>query len=292
MGVPAAIDTVRAGAGRLFDPDIVDAFVRILSTTDWRGLGFGLRHHVLIADPDETRAMVLATRLCSHGYLAEAAFSVEATRERLKQTRLVCLVISASMSNADEVGLLNEVRETSRIGMIPVIMTDTRASERVTFLEAGADVCLDRGASFDELKATLEAFLRREGKTALSGAGAVRAPEAPWSGLNGDLQDFPLNWLLQVLNYDSRSAAVFIIGPDDKGAIYLDKGNIRHAQTKSLRGVDAYRRMASWKRGSFTVDPEARTQEQTVETPLMSLLLDEAVQEDHSAFFGSVKTEM
>jgi hypothetical protein len=95
-----------------------------------------------------------------------------------------------------------------------------------------------------------------------------------------------------VLNYDSRSAAVFLVGPDDEGAIYLEKGNIRHAQTKVLRGDDAFRLMARWKTGTFTVDPEAKTEEQTVKTPLMNLLLDQAVQEDHAAFFGSVKAEL
>jgi response regulator RpfG family c-di-GMP phosphodiesterase len=289
MRVPAALDNIRSGAGQQYDPAVVEALVRVLSSTNWQGLRFGLRHHVLIVDPDETRAMVLATKLCSHGYLAEAAFSVDAARERLKQTRIVCLVISSDLTGLEEVTLLREVRETSRIGMIPVIMTDTGVSDRVPLLEAGADVCLNRGASFEELKATLEAFLRREGKAVPSAT--AKATEAPWSGLQGDIQDFPLNWLLQVLNYDSRSAAVFLVGPDDEGAIYLEKGNIRHAQTKALRGDDAFRKMARWKTGTFTVDPEAKTEEQTVKTPLMNLLLDQAVQEDHAAFFGSVKAE-
>jgi response regulator RpfG family c-di-GMP phosphodiesterase len=289
MRVPAALDNIRSGAGQQYDPGVVEALVRVLSSTNWQGLRFGLRHHVLIVDPDETRAMVLATKLCSHGYLAEAAFSIEASRERLKQTRIVCLVISSELNGEEEVALLREVRETSRIGMIPVIMTDTGVSDRVPLLEAGADVCLNRGASFEELKATLEAFLRREGKAVPSAT--AKATEAPWSGLQGDIQDFPLNWLLQVLNYDSRSAAVFLVGPDDEGAIYLEKGNVRHAQTKTLRGDEAFRLMARWKTGTFTVDPEAKTEELTVKTPLMNLLLDQAVQEDHAAFFGSVKTE-
>jgi hypothetical protein len=170
--------------------------------------------------------------------------------------------------------------------MIPVIVTDTGVSERVDLLESGADVCLNRGSSFEELKATLEAFLRREGK-AVPAAGA-KAAEAPWSGLQGDIQDFPLNWLLQVLNYDSRTAAVFLTGTDDEGVLYLDRGNPRHAQTKALTGEDAFRAMAKWKSGTFTVDPEAKSEEQTIRASLMNLLLESAVQEDHAGFFGQV----
>jgi hypothetical protein len=47
--------------------------------------------------------------------------------------------------------------------------------------------------------------------------------------------------------------------------------------------------MLKWDKGSFTVDPEAKTEESTIKAPLMNLLLAQAVQEDHAAFFGSVQ---
>jgi HD-GYP domain-containing protein (c-di-GMP phosphodiesterase class II) len=283
--VPAALEDIRSGSGSQYDPAVVEALVRVLSSTSWRGLRFSLRHHILVVDPDETRAMVHATRLCSNGYLAEVAFTAETARERLKKTRIVGLVISAEVDSADIVSLLREVRDTERLGMIPVVMTDTGVSERVALLEAGADVCLARGSSFEELKATLEAFLRREGKP-LPASGAKAES---WAGLQGDIEDFPLGWLLQVLNYDSRSAAVFLTGGGDEGAIYLDRGSPRHAETKDLVGEDAFRDMLKWPTGSFSVDPDATTTEQTIRTSLMNLLLAQAVEQDHAAFFGSVQ---
>jgi response regulator RpfG family c-di-GMP phosphodiesterase len=285
--VPAALDDIRAGAGTQYDPAVVDALVRVLSTTNWRGLRFSLRHHVLIVDPDETRAMVLATKLCSHGYLAEAAFSAETARERLQRTRIVGLVISSDLTPAETAALLREVRDMERLGMIPIVMTDAGVSERVALLEAGADVCLARGASFEELKATLEAFLRREGRQLPAGGAQAES----WAGLQGDIQDFPLAWLMQVLNYDSRTAAVFLTGGGDEGAIYLDRGNPRHAQTKDLDGEDAFRAMLRWPQGSFRVDPDATTAEQSIRASLMNLLLEQAVQDDHAAFFGSVSVQ-
>jgi hypothetical protein len=132
----------------------------------------------------------------------------------------------------------------------------------------------------------MEAFLRREGKP-VPAAGSGRAES--WAGLQGDIEDFPLGWLLQVLNYDSRSAAVFLNGPDDDGAIYLDRGNPRHAQTRDLTGEAAFRAMLKWPRGSFSVDPDASTEEQTIRSSLMNLLLEQAVEDDHAAFFGQVK---
>jgi response regulator RpfG family c-di-GMP phosphodiesterase len=284
--VPAALDEIRDGSGRQYDPAVVDALTRAITTSSWRGLRFGLRHHLLIVDPDATRAMVLATRLCSHGYLAEAAFSTEAAAERLLRTRIAGLILSADVPASEAAALLREVRETSRLGMIPVIATDAGVSQRVPLLEMGADVCLHRGSSFEELKATFEAFLRREGKPVP--AAGRSGGDGSWAGLQGDISDFPLAWLLQVLNYDARTAAVFLTGDGEDGVIFLAKGNPRHARTNALDGEAAFRAMLRWKTGTFSVDPDATTEEHTVRTPLMNLLLDDAVREDHAAFFGSV----
>jgi DNA-binding response OmpR family regulator len=286
--VPAALEDIRAAAGTQYDARAVDALLRVVNATHWKGPGFSLRHHVLIVDPDETRAMVIATRLCSHGYLAEATFNVAAAQERLEKSHIVALIISSDLPGNEEDRLLHQVRETARIAMIPVIITDAGVSERVPLLESGADVCLNRGSSFEELKATLEAFLRREGKiTPQSGA---QTQETGWSRLRGDIHDFPLNWLLQVLHYDSRTAAIFIVGAGDEGVIYLDRGSPRHAQTRSLTGEEAFRTMLNWKTGSFSVDPDARTENHTIRLALMNLLLDTAVEEDNARFFGQVQT--
>lgn len=285
--VPAAVDDIKAGAGKQYDPNVVAVLQRVLQGSDWRGLRFGLRNHVLIVDPDDSRAMVLATKLCSHGYLAEAAFDAATARERLKRSKLASIVISADLPEEDIRTIVRELRETVRVAMLPVVVTDAGVSSRVPLLEAGVDVCLSRGSSFEELKATIEAFLRREGKAAP--VAQKQGDAAPWSGLQGDIEDFPLGWLLQVLNYDARTAAIFLTGEGDDGVIYVQGGNPRHAQSRTLSGEEAFRKMLKWDKGSFTVDPDAKIEEQTIKAPLMTLLLDQAVQDDHAAFFGSVQ---
>jgi len=283
--VPAAIEEIKKTSGKQFDPALVEALLRVLNSSDWRGLRFGLRHHVLIVDPDETRAMVLATKLCSHGYLAEAAFDVETARERLNRSKIAGLVLSGDTGDLN--GMLKEIRDNVRLATLPILVTDAGVTNRVELLETGADVCLGKGSSFEELKATLEAFLRREGKSV---ANKATSADAIWAGLQGEIQDFPLNWLMQVLNYDSRNAAIFLKTDDEEGVIFVANGNPKHARTKTLTGEPAFRHMLHWKKGTFTVDPEASSEESTIKTPLMNLLLDQAVQEDHAAFFGAVKT--
>jgi response regulator RpfG family c-di-GMP phosphodiesterase len=285
--VPAALEEIRAASGELYDPRVVDALFRVVNATHWKGPGFSLRHHVLIVDPDETKAMVIATRLCSHGYLAEATTNANAAQDRLEKSNIAALILSSDLPGEDEERLLRRVRETARIATMPIIMTNASVSERVMLLEAGADVCLNRGSSFDELRATLEAFLRREGK-AIPNMGS-RDGENGWSRLRGDIRDFPLSWLLQALHYDSRTAAIFLVAEGDEGVIYLERGTPRHAQTRLHSGDDAFRALLNWKTGSFSVDPEARTEQLSIRLSLMNLLLDSAREEDRASFFGQIQ---
>ena len=115
--------------------------------------------------------------------------------------------------------------------------------------------------------------------------------DAGWSRLQGDIQDFPLNWLLQVLNYDSRTAAVYIVTPGDEGVIYIERGSPVHAQTRFMAGEDAFRAMLNWQTGSFTVKPDSTTDQRTVNISLMNLLLETAVAEDLATFFGAIQAD-
>jgi HD-GYP domain-containing protein (c-di-GMP phosphodiesterase class II)/DNA-binding response OmpR family regulator len=285
----SALDDMKAWAGTLYDPAVVDALVNVVEGTGWQGPGFGLRQHVIVVDAQETRAMIVAVRLCSQGYLAEAAFGSESALKRLRRSRIsqpAGFIISAALPHGEALGLLRQLRDSGRTAAVPVVITDADAAARPVFLRAGADACLAPDGSFEELNATVEALLRRftahDAVAPSPGSG-----ESAWAGLQGDLEEFPLTWLLQVLNYDGRTAGVFVVGKEDEGAIYLDRGVPRFAQTRNLTGEAAYRAMRQWPAGSFTVDPDAKIDQQIVSTPLVNLLLEQAVVDDHSAFFDA-----
>jgi HD-GYP domain-containing protein (c-di-GMP phosphodiesterase class II)/DNA-binding response OmpR family regulator len=285
----SALDDMKAWAGTLYDPAVVDALVNVVEGPGWQGPGFGLRQHLVVVDAHETRAMIAAVRLCSHGYLAEAAFSSESALKRLRRSRIsqpAGFIISAGLPHGEAIGLLCQLRDSGRTAAVPVVITHADAAARPVFLRAGADACLAPDGSFEELNATVEALLRRftphDAASASPGSG-----ENAWAGLQGDLEEFPLSWLLQVLNYDARTAGVFVVGKEDEGAIYLDRGVPRFAQTRNLTGEEAYRAMRQWPAGSFTVDPDAKIDQPIVSTPLVNLLLEQAVVDDHSAFFDA-----
>ncbi len=208
---------------------------------------------------------------------------------------MAAVVVAAELTDSDPAAFIRELRMDPMLGQLPVVVVDAvEVERRVELLENGADVCFAPDAAYSELQGTLGALIRR----------AFRQRElsdedddgqAPWLALQGDIQDFPLAWLLQVMKYDSRTAAIGIRTATDMGVIYLQGGDARHAEVRGGKtGEAALRQMLSWRKGRFTVDPGARSSEQTITTPITHLLLDEAVAEDHAAagqIFGAVRPD-
>ncbi|MDX1675434.1 MAG: DUF4388 domain-containing protein, partial [Longimicrobiales bacterium] len=164
---------------------------------------------------------------------------------------------------------------------------------RVQLLEDGADVCFPPAVSHGELQGTLGALVRRTVRSQETRS-RTEDDDAPWLALQGDIQDFPLAWLLQVMKYDSRTASVGIRTARDRGAIYIENGDVVHAQVRDgARGEAALREMLQWDEGRFTVQPDARSRERSIESSIMHLLLTQAVEEDHAAagVFGAVSDQ-
>lgn len=294
--VPEAAAELRAEAGTRYDPRVVDALLRVLARRDQPHLGFVLRHHILIVSPDQPGATVTAAKLCSAGYLAEVAPDADSARDRLQRVPVAAVVVAAELEDQDAAAFVRELRSNPMLAQLPVVVADAPEVERrVELLENGADVCFAPDASYSELQGTLGALIRRafRRRAGENGDGGDGDGDAPWLALQGDIQDFPLSWLLQVMKYDSRTAAIGIRGATDLGVIYLESGDACHAQIRGgPKGEAALRAMLGWRKGRFTVDPEARPPERTITTPITHLLLDEAVAEDHAAagqIFGAVK---
>ncbi|MEJ2677838.1 MAG: HD domain-containing phosphohydrolase [Gemmatimonadota bacterium] len=296
--VPEAASELQSEAGTRYDPDVVSALMRVLARRDHPSLGFVLRQHILIVSPDQPGATVTAAKLCSAGYLAEVAPDVVTAKDRLRRVPVAAVVVGAELMNGDAIRFIRELRSDPKLGQLPVVVIDApRVEERVKLLENGADVCFAPEASYSELHGTLGALIRRAFRQRTGGAEGMAAESgtSPWLALQGDIQDFPLSWLLQVMKYDGRTAAIGIRTTEALGVVYLERGDARHAQIRGgPKGEPALRQMLGWRKGHFTVEPDAHLPERTITTSITHLLLDQAVAEDHAAageIFGAVKAD-
>ncbi len=271
--VEAALDELRREAGRRYDPTVVNVLVRLIGSQ--ARIGFGLQHHVIIVHRHSPTATVLAARLRSSGYLPEAVDDVARAWERLAAAPTDALLLADDVAEADIPHFLTRLREDRRLGGIPVVVAGADALERrVELLNAGADVCFPADVSFNELRATLTALLRRAARPGAVVEATRRAAEhARRYALQGDLVDFPLTWLLDILAFDGRTAVISVGAPDDEGTVYVERGTPRHAETRSRYGEAALREMLRWRHGSFSVHLDAPPAPHTIHRSVMELLV-------------------
>jgi HD-GYP domain-containing protein (c-di-GMP phosphodiesterase class II) len=159
-GPSAVVDELQRHAGSAFDPIVVSVLRRVFAQRERHGIGYGWGGRIAVAHPQELRALELAARLHGEGYAAETAGTAAGLREQLNGGALQALVLGADLPDADAGALVREVRGMS--ATLPVLVVDAGdARRRVELLGAGADVCFPPDADFLEVRATLDALLRR-----------------------------------------------------------------------------------------------------------------------------------
>ncbi|MGH7476480.1 MAG: HD domain-containing phosphohydrolase, partial [Longimicrobiales bacterium] len=288
LRISDALDELRRESGRQFDPIVVRIALQLFSTHDLRYFGLGLRQHVLLVHPDIARSTIVAAKLCTSGFLAEVAPDLGTVGERLRRVPVEAIILSAAFPDDVYAPFLDGLRGDAGHATLPVVAIDAdRPATRIALLSAGADICFGSDASFVEIRSTLAALVGQAARSRATGARASD-DQTLLHALRGDLEDFGLTWLLQMLSYNSSTAALTVEGPADKGVIYVVDGEPHHAQTRGDTGEDALRRMMGWKTGHFAVYMERRPPQRTIHRPLMHLLLDQAVEQDET-MFGTVK---
>ena len=94
------------------------------------------------------------------------------------------------------------------------------------------------------------------------------------AGLQGNLKDFDLADIIQILNMGLKTAKVEIIRGEEKGILYLAKGRIVHASLKNMIGPEAFYELMGWEGGNFSIVHGQRTNDVNVTLDTMYLVLE------------------
>jgi two-component system response regulator TctD len=116
---------------------------------------------VLTVEDNPELLKLVANGLRSAGYQVDTAQNVADARTALADTSYAALILDLGLPDEDGTVLLKELRRKQN--PLPVIVLTARSSvnDRVSGLQDGADDYLIKPFAFDELKARLEAILRR-----------------------------------------------------------------------------------------------------------------------------------
>lgn len=121
---------------------------------------------LLVVEDDQELASALSAAFAAAGMAAEFCASVEAAQQFVELYHFDVLVVDRSLPDADGLDLVQSLRRSGNQIPTIVLTAQTQAMARVEGLDRGADDCLGKPFLFAELRARIEAVLRRaEGRS-------------------------------------------------------------------------------------------------------------------------------
>lgn len=94
--------------------------------------------------------------------------------------------------------------------------------------------------------------------------------------LAGDLQDFEITDVFQLIQLGQKDGVLRIQTADDVGIVYFKNTMVAHAQTNTINGEPAIDVILSWKKGRFVFNPGETIQQHTVDLPIQQVILEAA----------------
>jgi len=94
--------------------------------------------------------------------------------------------------------------------------------------------------------------------------------------LQGNLEDFELTDVFQLIQLGQKDGGLRIQCEDDVGIVYFKEGIVIHVKTNSIQGEAAIDTILSWKKGRFVFNPNEETLQRTVNLPIQQVILEAA----------------
>lgn len=170
------------------------------------------------------------------------------------------VVIDVLMPVVDGVQLLRMLHR-SHPGMRKVVLTGmVDTALRNDCLKQGADLFLEKPRTPDDLVIVYRALKH------------VLALEET-SGFRGVLRRANIRDIIQMECLNQRSSIIEIAAPEMCGEIFIERGNVVHAQTAELMGGEAFAQLVNLKSGEFSIKAYAEPGERTLSSRFEALLL-------------------
>ena len=118
---------------------------------------------ILLCDDDRQFCQSVRSALADHDYLVAVTHTAAQARRYLAERGFSLLLLDLMLPDTDGLDLLAELRRNS---MIPILVTSARTEQgdRMAALELGADGYLPKPFDLRELRARMDACLRRAGQ--------------------------------------------------------------------------------------------------------------------------------
>jgi response regulator RpfG family c-di-GMP phosphodiesterase len=269
MGPEAALQELVRRAGHQFDPEVVEAFHRVMDKrlAGRRSTG---KPQVLLVEHQEQFRRLLKMRLLNEGLEVVEADSYDKSLERLLREPPDLTLVDIDADPREALQLFHEMQQDARLCRIPVAFLSQRGDrvQKMRALRQGVDDFLLKGDDMEELIARVENILVRQ---AVRAEGDLRRSRR---GITGSLENLSLPDIIQTLTIGMKTACVSLTSGAGTGRIWFENGAPKHAETDKLEAEEAFYEMVRWTDGEFVIEHGVKCKHGSMNHDAMFLLME------------------
>jgi len=269
MNPEEALQELARRTGHQFDPEVIEAFHRVIDKrlSVRRSKGKPL---VVLVDQEAQFRRVLKVRLGNIGLKVKEARSYEKCKEALLKDPPDLALIGIDEDPKEAFQLLNEIQQDDALSRIPITFLSARSDRviKIRALRLGVDDFLSKSDNMEELVARIENIVIR---------GAIRAEgdaRRTRRGITGSLENLSLPDIVQTLTIGMKTACVTLTADDTTGRIWFENGTPKHAECAELDGDQAFYEMVRWRAGEFMIEHGAKARRYSIDQDAMFLLME------------------
>lgn len=256
-----AVLEIKKNAGTQFDPEVVEVFLSIIVKEPSETVP---KKCILIFEREpNVAAMIKLSTTAEDIDVVHATSSIEAiSRIRQKNPQLIVADIEA-LETETFIRFYNTIKQVS-VGSnrrFLLIMPDKSHLHR---FEGNIEYII-KPFNIEQITTKIKSLLFES---------LPVTPAEEVKGLSGNIEDFNIMDIIQILSLGLKTAKVEINKGEQKGALYLQRGKIVHASIGSLRGPEAFFELIRWEKGNFYIIHGQVTDEVNVTMDTRHLLME------------------
>jgi response regulator RpfG family c-di-GMP phosphodiesterase len=257
-----AVREIVKKAGSQFDPEVVEAFLEVIKELPEPSP----KRFILMLERQPSIAALIKLGLDADRVdVVQGASSFDAIRYS-RQRRPDLVVADVEMLDREAfLSFYKTLQEIPSIKGSPFIFV-VPGKDYPRHFRCEKALYLEKPLEMGELSSAVRKMLQETRPPA--------EPEEEIRGLTGNIEDFSLADLFQILNLGRKTAMVEVSGKKHKGTVFVDSGNIVHASMDELSGKEAFFEMMGWETGTFRIIHSLKTDEVNIKMDTMHLLLE------------------
>jgi len=258
---------------------MIEAFLKVIKEEELLGrVGEGAAGRILIVDPTESPVSPCALRLNNEGYQIEVVKRAKDALNKVAQGKIDLILSELNLEDAKGLQLCRAIKGKETTVSTPFLFLTSDKGEglQAECLEAGAEEFFLKPPDLDVLSLKIKRLL------------SIKQADTKTRGVHGSISEMKPADFLQTLSAAEKNVEVRLERAKEKGAIFMQKGEIVHANTGSLSGEEAFFALMAWNDGNFEIVSCADFPARSIQSPLMSLLIEGYRRLDESQAQGDI----